>query len=413
MQALLYLTHRIPYPPNKGDKIRSYHLLRHLSEHYRVYLGTFIDDEQDWKYIEQVKSFCEDTCFIRLDPLAARIRSLFTLFSNIPLTLSYYYSQRLQAWVNEQLRTKSVDRILVFSSAMAQYIDHAGDYCRIVDFVDVDSDKWRQYASAKSWPQSWVYRREAKLLLAYEKQIAKDCDYVAFVSEKEADLFKQLAPEATDKTTFFNNGVDTDFFSPHLGYVNPYPEGAEVLVFTGAMDYWPNVDAVNWFARTVFPAVRARLPQVEFYIVGARPSREVMALTSLSGITVTGTVEDIRPFIAYASMAVAPLRVARGIQNKVLEAMAMEKIVIASPQAMEGIYAVPEIEVFVAGDADQFVDRIISQFQSKMSKEVGQAARSRVLKDYNWAESLSRVDALLTGNRKRIKRQGIDPLIPC
>ncbi|SDH23685.1 TIGR03087 family PEP-CTERM/XrtA system glycosyltransferase [Nitrosomonas sp. Nm132] len=407
MQALLYLTHRIPYPPNKGDKIRSYHLLQHLSERYRVYLGTFIDDEQDWQYVDQVKSFCEDTCFIKLDPFTARIRSLFTLFSNTPLTLTYYYNQHLQAWVNERLSKESIDHILIFSSAMAQYIDHAKDCDHIVDFVDVDSDKWRQYASAKSWPQNWIYRREAKLLLAYEKQVAKDCDYVTFVSEKEADLFKQLVPEVTDKTVFFNNGVDTDFFSPYLRYDNPYSEGARVLVFTGAMDYWPNVDAVSWFSHAVFPAVRAQLPQVEFYVVGARPSREVMALASLPGITVTGAVEDIRPYMAYASMAVAPLRVARGIQNKVLEAMAMEKIVIVSPQAMEGIYAVPEIELFVASDAGQFIDQIILLFQNNVSKDTGGAARSRVLKDYNWAESLARIDALFTGNRRNDLRDEI------
>lgn len=400
MQGLLYLTHRIPYPPNKGDKIRSFHLLQHLSKHYRVYLGTFIDDEQDWQYIEQVKEFCEDVCFVKLDPFTARMRSLFTLLSSMPLTLSYYHNRHLQRWVNERLESHPIDAVLVFSSAMAQYIDQAKDYCRVVDFVDVDSDKWRQYASSKSWPQSWIYQREAKLLLAYEKQVAKECDYVTLVSEKEADLFTQLAPEVTHKTLFFNNGVDTDFFSPHLEYANPYPEAAKVLVFTGAMDYWPNIDAVSWFAHAVFPSIRAKLPLIEFYIVGARPSREVLALSDLPGITVTGTVADIRPYIAYASIAVAPLRVARGIQNKVLEAMAMEKIVIASPQAMEGIHAIPEAELFVARDADQFIDQIMWLSQDKLSREVGQAARSRVLKDYNWTKSLSKIDDLLASNKK-------------
>ena len=397
--ALLYLTHRIPYPPNKGDKIRSYHLLKYLSKHYRVYLGTFIDDERDWKYVEEVKAFCEDTCFIKLNPFAARIRSLTTLLSTKPLTLSYYYNAQLRAWVDQQLKRKSINRILIFSSAMAQYTDCAYDCHRIVDFVDVDSDKWRQYAEAKAWPQSWIYRREAELLLAYEKQVARNYDYVTFVSEKEAGLFKRLAPEVADKTRFFNNGVDVEYFTPQLDYANPYPEDAAVLVFTGAMDYWPNIDAVSWFAQAIFPAIRTEIPHMQFYIVGARPSREVMTLAQLPGVTVTGAVKDIRPYIAHAAMAVAPLRVARGIQNKVLEAMAMGKIVIVSPQAMEGIYAVPESELFIASDANQFIDRIIQlSKKNKLTNNVGQAARLRILQDYNWTENLARVDSLFAGN---------------
>ena len=156
---------------------------------------------------------------------------------------------------------------------------------------------------------SWIYRRESRLLLGYERKIAKDFDSAAFVSETEANLFKQLAPEAAAKVTYFNNGVDADYFSPQNIYPNPYPAGTtDTLVFIGAMDYWANVDAVNWFARSVFPAIRAQLPKVESDIVGARPAAEVMALATLSGVTVTGSVPDVRPYLAHASLAVAPLR---------------------------------------------------------------------------------------------------------
>lgn len=396
MQELLYLVHRIPYPPDKGDKIRSYHLLKHLSEHYRIHLGTFIDEEKDWKYLDKVKNLCSgETCFANLNPKAARLRSLSGLFSGQPLTLPYYWDGGLQTWVDSVLETRPIRNILVFSSAMAQYVNHTGPIRRIIDFVDIDSDKWLQYSATKTWPMSWIYRRESRLLLSYERKVAKDFDSAAFVSEIEANLFKQLAPEAATKVTYFNNGVDADYFSPQNIYPNPYLAGIEALVFIGAMDYWANVDAVEWFARSIFPAIRAQLPEIEFHIVGARPVAEVMALTVLPGVTVTGSVPDVRPYLAHASLAVAPLRIARGIQNKVLEAMAMEKIVIASPQAVEGINAARGQELLVANGEGDFAHQIITLFQNGSRRNIARAARARVLEDYSWKRNLGRIDALL------------------
>lgn len=399
MEEILYLVHRIPYPPNKGDKIRSYHLLKHLSQRYRVHLGTFIDDEGDWKYRDKVKSFCGETCFVSLSPNAARIRSLRGFFSRRPLTLPYYWDSDLQTWVNHILETRPIRNILVFSSAMAQYAGQARRVHRIIDFVDIDSDKWMQYASAKSWPMNWIYWRESKLLLGYERQIARDFDGATFVSQAEADLFGQLAPEAANKVTYFNNGVDADYFSPHHSYANPYTAGLHTLVFTGAMDYWANIDAVEWFARRVFPKIRTQLPEVEFHIVGARPTAAVIALASLPGITVTGSVPDVRPFLAHASLVVAPLRIARGIQNKVLEAMAMEKIAVVSPQAMAGIRALPGRELIVAGDESDFASQIFTLLGNGSDLGIGSAARNRVLECYSWEKSLGRIDALLARTR--------------
>lgn len=396
MEELLYLAHRIPYPPNKGDKIRSYHLLKHLAQRYRVNLGTFIDDEKDWQHVEKVRSLCGDTCFVDLAPGMARMRSLAGFLFGQPLTLPYYRNARLQAWVNRVLETRQIRNILVFSSAMAQYVDHADQALRIIDFVDIDSDKWQQYAETMRWPMSWVYRRESKLLLNYERQVAKTFDSVTFVSEAEAEMFNRLAPETAPKVTYFNNGVDADYFSPEKRFPNPYSEGVRVLVFVGAMDYWANIDAVNFFARRIFPGIHARLPQVEFHIVGARPTAEVIALGALSGVKVTGSVPDVRPYLTHASLAVAPLRIARGIQNKVLEAMAMEKVVILSPQAMEGIRAQPDHELVVARNEGEFISRIISLLQGGSGQAIGRAARARVLEDYSWNKGLGRMDMLLS-----------------
>jgi sugar transferase (PEP-CTERM/EpsH1 system associated) len=399
MEEVLYLVHRVPYPPDKGDKIRSYHLLKHLSQRYRIHLGTFIDDEGDWKYCDKVKELCGETCFVNLSPRTARVRSLRGFFSGQPLTLPYYWDRDLQTWVNHILETRPISHILVFSSAMAQYVSQGRLAHRVIDFVDIDSDKWMQYANTRSWPMNWIYGRESKLLLGYERQIAKDFDSATFVSEAEADLFGQLSPESASKVTYFNNGVDADYFSPHRYYVNPYSAGVKTLVFTGAMDYWANVDAVDWFARRIFPHIRAQSPEIEFHIVGARPAAAVLALASLPGVTVTGSVPDVRPFLAHAFLAVAPLRIARGIQNKVLEAMAMEKIAVVSPQAMAGISARSGKELFVASGESEFVSQILALLQDGSDLDTGAAARNHVLESYSWERSLGRIDCLLIQGR--------------
>lgn len=398
MQGLLYLTHRIPYPPNKGDKIRSFHLLQHLSKRYRVYLGTFIDNEEDWQYEGKVRNYCEDVCIVRLDPLSAKIRSLFALFGNDPLTLAYYRNARLTQWVKAVFSNEHIQDAVVFSSAMAQYVECLSDCRRIIDFVDVDSDKWRQYALSKSWPLNRIYHRESRCLLDYERKIAEKFSYSTFVSEREAELFQQLAPDVADKTTFFNNGVDTEFFSPQRSYLNPYPIEKKVLVFTGAMDYWANIDAVIWFANSVFPMVHAKRPDIDFYIVGTKPAKQVQILADLPGIHVTGAVDDIRPYLMHAAVAVAPLRIARGIQNKVLEAMAMQKPVVVSTQAVEGICAISGKELIVAGDAGDFAEQILLLMDSGEQSIIGRLARERVLRDYTWSANLSRIDTLLAAS---------------
>jgi sugar transferase (PEP-CTERM/EpsH1 system associated) len=294
------------------------------------------------------------------------------------------------------MRGQPIDRIVVFSSPMAQYAEAYPHARRVVDFCDVDSDKWRQYADKKPWPMSWLYRHEARQLLAYERRVARETDASLFVSQPEAQLFRDLAPESEARVGFFNNGVDTDYFSPARDYDNPYPPGEQALVFTGAMDYWPNIDAVQWFAQQVLPALRERHPALSFTIVGARPAPAVQQLAALPGVRVTGTVPDVRPWLAHAALSVAPLRIARGIQNKVLEAMAMAKTVVVSAQALEGIEAEPGRELLLAEDAPRFIEAVEGAL-ARPDPQVGRNARARVEARYGWDANLSRVDALLEG----------------
>jgi len=394
VEDLLLLIHRIPYPPNKGDKIRSWHLLKHLARHYRVHLATFVDDPDDWQHVPTVEAQCASSHFASLNPTLARVRSLGALVKGRSLSLDYYRDAGLARWVDQAVAAHGIERVLVFSSAMAQYADKHRAARRVVDFCDVDSDKWRQYADKKSWPMSWLYRHEARQLLDYERQVAREYDASLFVSQPEAALFRQLAPESGAKIGFFNNGVDTDYFSPHHGFASPYADGERAVVFTGAMDYWPNVDAVQWFAADVFPALRARFPGLRFYIVGARPAPAVQALAKAGEIVVTGTVPDVRPYIAHASVAVAPLRIARGIQNKVLEAMAMATPVVVSPQALEGIDADPGAELVLADGAQEFVEAVAALLATQASP-IGPAARARVERQYSWSSNLACVGEAL------------------
>ena len=396
MNDLLLLVHRIPFPPNKGDKVRSYHLLKYLAQHYRIHLGTFVDAEEDWQYLDKVNEYCHDSYFARLNPKSARIRSLRGLLDGAALTLPYYFDAGLQTWTNQKLATKSIKHVVVFSSAMGQYLPREkNNMTRVADLVDVDSDKWGQYAKSKSWPQSWIYRREAARLLAFERQIARDFDSVVLVNETEAALFQTLAPESAQRISHANNGVDTDYFSPSHSFEDPYNGDRQVLVFTGAMDYWPNVDAVEWFAESVFPAVREKFAHARFFIVGSRPDPRVKKLAELPGVTVTGSVPDIRPYLAHAAIAVAPLRIARGTQNKVLEAMAMAKAVIASQEAAQGVNAKHGAELIVAKDAAEFITHILSRLSGNNRDDIGDRARECVMRKYSWDANLSRIGRML------------------
>jgi sugar transferase (PEP-CTERM/EpsH1 system associated) len=391
MDELLFLVHRIPYPPDKGDKIRSYHLLRHLARRYRVHVGAFVDDPEDWRHADALGSMCASLHLVQIRPTLARLGALSGLVSGEALTLGYYRHPRMRAWVRQRLEA-GVRRVVCYSSAMAQFVLDTEGVRRVMDFVDMDSDKWRQYADTRPWPLSWLYRREAGRLLAWERRVAAAFDAGLFVSEQEAADFRRAAPEVAARIGWYGNGVDAEYFSPERAYDDPYPADVEALVFTGAMDYWPNVDAVTWFAHEVLPFIREKQPAAAFYVVGSRPAAQVQALARLPGVRVTGRVPDVRPYLAHAAAAVAPLRIARGVQNKVLEAMAMARTVVVSPQALEGIRALPGEEVLLADGAESFAQATL---QALVGPDLGPAARRRVLQDHAWEACLARVDALI------------------
>jgi sugar transferase (PEP-CTERM/EpsH1 system associated) len=313
------------------------------------------------------------------------------------MTVPYYHNTALEKWVHDLLERRKPDRVFIYSSAMAQYV-RSSDYPslhRIMDFVDVDSEKWFDYAKKMRWPKNWLLRREGRTLRQFECAVAAEVNRSLLCTAAEAELFRSLAQGAANRVSYVSNGVDCDYFSPDRDYPDPYGLTGPTLVFTGAMDYWANVDAVTFFANLVLPLVRKRVPDARFFIVGSNPTSEVRALANGSEILVTGRVPDVRPYLAHARVVVAPLRIARGIQNKVLEGMAMGKIVVASPQAMEGINAEPAREILVADGAEAFANSVCRAVAGDLGVEIGRHARERIVADWDWSASLRNLCAFV------------------
>lgn len=395
MSEILFLSHRIPYPPDKGDKIRSFHILRELAKRHTVHVGTFIDDPVDWQHVEALQKLCAgETCIRPLEPLRARLRSLQGLFRKEPLTVAYYRDPRLTRWVRDIGTRRPLRGVFAFSSSMCQYasiVPLVDLTPRVVDFCDVDSDKWRQYAESHRMPLSLVYRREAAQLGKLEGRCAGLFDASLVISEAEASIIREQAGPARDRVRVVPNGVDTQYFDPVRPYPSPFDKAALPIVFTGAMDYHANVDGVRWFASEMLPAIRQREPRAQFVIVGSNPAQAVSALASRPEVLVTGRVPDVRPYLAHAAVVVVPLRIARGVQNKVLEAMAMARPVVATENAVRGIPEASKAGVLIASDPRELTEAVCAALIGSSTEP---SARECVRQNYSWSAHLGVVLSL-------------------
>jgi sugar transferase (PEP-CTERM/EpsH1 system associated) len=401
MGDVLFLAHRAPFPPNKGDKIRSFHMLEYLAKRARVHLGAFVDDPDDWGMVENppadLKALCGDIHLEKLDRGQLIRKTWPLLMTDTPLSIGFYRSVWMQDWVRRTLAAHDVSAIFLYSAAVAQFgLRHGAGRQVVMDFVDMDSDKWVQYAAAKRWPLSLVYKREARTLFALERQIAARVDASVFVSEAEAQLFRARAGLSPDQVLSINNGVDLERFKPGVVAADPRLAAGAAIVFTGAMDYWANEDAVAWFATDVLPLIQKTRPDASFWIVGGNPTASVKALSAKPGVHVTGKVVDVRPYIAGAAVCVAPMRIARGVQNKVLEAMAMGRPMVTTTQGLEGIAARPGQDLHVADDAAGQADAVLTLLSDPFQADsLGASGRRAMEAGYSWAGNLARLDDLL------------------
>ena len=389
----LFLCHRLPYPPNKGDKIRSYALLRHLARRGPVHLACFVDDADDLQYLDKVRELAGGDCYFEpLGPAPKAWRSLIGLATGKPLTTACFGSRALQEWVNQILRRMPVRDVLVFGSAMAPYLlQGAINPGRVLfDMVDIDSDKWRQYAAVSRGALRWLYRREAVKLEALECEAARAFGYTLLASDFEADTFRRIAPASASKIGGLTNGVDLKRFSP-AGFENPFAAGELAIVMTGRMDYRPNYQGALWFAGEVFPQIAKSLPDARVYFVGSGPPR---ALREIAGpkIVVTGSVADVRPYLQSAHAVIAPLLIARGIQNKVLEAMAMAKPVVATREATRSLSVQARHHLWVENQPERFAEAVVEALQGASREAIAQNGRKYVEDNHNWPGLLTDID---------------------
>jgi sugar transferase (PEP-CTERM/EpsH1 system associated) len=393
-QDLIFLSHCMPYPPDKGEKIRAWNILRHLARTHRVHLGCVVPAAADMAHVPVLQEICASVGAFPIDPFRQKLRALAHARPGKPLMPDCYTSPALKGWVDRTVAATDPALLYIYTVAMAPHALHLA-VRKLLDAVDIDSEKWAEYAQTAAFPGRLIWAREGRTLLAYEKRVAAACEATLFVSPAEAARFAALAPALADTVDWVENGVDLERFSPHLAFASPFTSAGPHLVFTGHMDYWPNADAVTWFARDILPRIRQSLP-AEFWIVGANPTAAVRSLAAQDGVHVTGRVADTRPFLAHADLCVCPLRIARGIQNKVLEAMAMGRPVLASAAAFEGVRAVAGRDLLVASDAPAFADAALAILRGQHN-DIGGNARLAMVANYAWDATLAKLDAIVEG----------------
>ena len=397
MAEILFLVHRAPWPPDRGDRIRSWHMFEALAKLAPVHVAALADNQADAAAVrEKMAPLCKSLA-IEVRKVSRPVALLKAVVSGDPVSNRLFRNDALARHVDGMLAQGRITHIVAFSGQMAQYLPADFDGRIIMDFVDVDSAKFATYAEQdKRQPLNWVHGREARILGAYEAEIARRVDASLFVSEAEAALFRGHSGLGAGKVRAVENGIDTDRFDPALKFDRVGEGAGPLAVFTGQMDYRPNVDAVRWFAADILPLVQQRHPQARFAIVGRAPTDEVRALEKLPGVTVTGEVPDVRPWLVAADTVVAPLLLARGVQNKLLEAMAMARPVVASAAAAEGIDATPSEHLLVAEGAHDMADAVCAMFDDgARAATMGQAARARMVARYGWGACLAPLGRLL------------------
>lgn len=393
-RKLLIISHRFPYPLTRGEKIRAFNLIRHLSRDYDIFLGTIVDEASEFAHLDVIRPMCADLGAFGIDKRRQKLWAAATVRPGRPMMLDYYKQRGLHRWVDRTLAAHRIDLIYILCTAMAPYALGRVGTPKILDMGDVDSEKWADYARSSGWPMRAVWAREARTLFAYERAAALACDLTLLVTRPEAEHFAQLVPEAREKIDWVEQGVDLDAFSPAAVLASPFPGSGPNLVFVGNMDYRPNAEGAVWFAREVFPLVRAQVPAAQFWIVGGNPVEEVRALAGIDGIHLTGRVPEVQPYVAHADVSVCPLLMARGIQNKVLEAMAMARPVVATPPAYEGVRAEAGRDLLVADGAPAMARTILDVLGGN-HPGLGAAAREAMERGYAWSATLARLDARL------------------
>ena len=386
---ILYVCHRFPFPPKRGGKIRPFNMIRHLSQNHQVTVCSLARSEAEAEEGRGIAPHCERFEMGVVSNPVQMLRMVARLPTTVPSSMGYFYSPDLAAKVNALLASERFDLIFVHCSSVAQYVSHVRDIPKILDFGDMDSQKWLEYVNYKPFPLKAGYWLEGSKMEREEKRLARLFNMCTATTRAEWETLESYSTGVS--TDWFPNGVDADFFRPDGEGYDP-----DTISFIGRMDYYPNQEAMFRFCEQIWPLLRAKRPEMKLLIVGADPIPAVIKLGELPGVTVTGSVPDVRPYILRSAAMVAPLNIARGTQNKILEAMAMGVPVVSSRIAAGGVDALGEEHFLVADTPMQYADAILRLVEQPAERErLSRAGRERMLSHHAWPRSMERLDGII------------------
>jgi sugar transferase (PEP-CTERM/EpsH1 system associated) len=405
---ILMITHRLPYPPHKGTQVRPYNMIKSFHDRgHEVHLVCLSEERSNLEASTALSELCGSVRVVNRRHIPSMIRALISLLRGASLTEGYFSLRKLNVLVGDALETSRIDAIVAFSSSTAQFVPREWRTKALMDMTDVDSEKWNDYAKQNRFPRSWVYALEARRLRQYEIHIAQEFARTSLATSRETELLACTCPEVLQKLLVIPNGVDLDFFRPrtaddveHLLDASERPRwtsrSRSIILFTGAMDYFPNVTAVEDFATRVLPLVRESIPDASFWIVGSNPKPSVRALERIPGVQVTGFVKDMRPYFAIADVCVVPLRIARGIQNKALEAMASGCALLISGEASLAIGGTAGRDYVVSDDPVTTAVGVCELLlDPALRSSIGASGRKFVERRYQWSAAMSELDRAL------------------
>ncbi len=386
---ILYICHRFPFPPKRGGKIRPFNMIRHLSQRHEVTVCSLARSPAEAEEGKGIAPHCAHFEMAVVSNPVQTAKMVARLPTTVPSSMGYFHSADLARRIDALLANERFDLIFVHCSSVAQYVSKVRGIPKILDFGDMDSQKWLEYVNYKSFPLKFGYWLEGVKMEAEEKRLARQFDLCTATTRAEWQTLESYGTGVA--TDWFPNGVDADFFKPDgEGY------DADTISFIGRMDYYPNQEAMFRFCEEVWPLLRAQRPAMKLLIVGADPIPAVLKLGELPGVTVTGSVPDVRPYILRSAAMVAPLNIARGTQNKILEAMAMGVPVVSSSIAAGGVDAVSEEHFLVADSPAQYAAAIVRIADQPAERErLARAGRERMLSHHAWPRSMERLDAII------------------
>jgi sugar transferase (PEP-CTERM/EpsH1 system associated) len=392
---ILFVCHRLPYPPNRGGKIRPFNMIRHLGQRHSVTVVSLAHTAQELAEGSDLKQYCEEVVAEILPDSLRWSQAVKALLTPTPSSVAYFWSAQLYNKIKERLHNERFHVIWVHCAFVAQYVKNCRNSFRVLDFGDMDSAKWSEYSRWGSFPLSVGYAIEAAKLRRYERYMAGQFHRCTVTTQGEIEAFQALS--VATPCFLIPNGVDTTYFAP-----NRAPGVcSRAIVFVGRMDYFPNIDGITYFAREILPIIRHKRPEVELRIVGSNPTKSVQQLAKLPNVLVTGHVPDVRPYLKDAAVSIAPLRIARGTQNKILESMAAGIPVVATPEAVKGVQVMRGRDIFVAEDSHQFAEMVIDLLtNNELRRVLSEAGRRQVEKTHAWPRSMQILDEIIADKNR-------------